>query len=356
MYENRAGTGYYSATVNIYDEKESRRMKFDAVYYEPDSLQYTVGQELKKTFGELPWIPIESHNSIKEMQEKENSQFAAMKRNLIIGIRKTHRYVENHKVSDYLVPYTSSGCTAMCLYCYLVCNYNKCAYLRLFVNREQMLDRLIRQGKKSDRSLTFEIGSNSDLVLENTITGNLEYTIQRFSKEGMGQLTFPTKFDMVEPLLSLNHRGKVIFRMSVNPQPIIRKIELGTSGLANRICAVNKMCEAGYPCGLLIAPVILMEGWKNLYTGLLEELKERLTEKMKKQMFLEIILMTYSYVHRAINSEAFPRSPDLYDKDMMVGRGRGKYGYRPEPRAEAEEFLRAEVKRILGDVQILYIS
>ena len=28
-----------------------------------------------------------------------------MKRNLIMGIRKTHKYVENHKVSDYLVPF-----------------------------------------------------------------------------------------------------------------------------------------------------------------------------------------------------------------------------------------------------------
>lgn len=331
-------------------------MKFDAVYYEPDSLRYPLGQELKVTYGDIPWIPIESHNSIKEMQEKENSQFASMKRNLIIGTRKTHKYVENHKVSDYLVPYTSSGCTAMCLYCYLVCNYNKCAYLRLFVNREQMLDRLIKQGKKSDRPLTFEIGSNSDLVLENTITANLQYTIPRFCEEGVGRLTFPTKFDMVDPLLGLNHGGKVIFRMSVNPQPIISKIELGTSGLAKRIQAVNKMCEAGYPCGLLIAPVILTEGWRDMYTGLLEQLKDGLTEKMKNQMFLEIILMTYSYVHRAINSEAFPKTPDLYDQTLMVGRGRGKYCYRPEARAEAEEFLRSEVKRVLGDARILYIS
>ncbi|MCB8699431.1 spore photoproduct lyase family protein, partial [Streptococcus mitis] len=74
------------------------------------------------------------------------------------------------------------------------------------------------------------------------------------------------KFHMVEPLLDLDHRGKVIFRMSVNPQPIIRKIELGTSGLKQRIEAVNQMCEAGYPCGLLIAPVILVEGWKEMYT------------------------------------------------------------------------------------------
>lgn len=331
-------------------------MKFDAVYYEPDSLSYDLGKQLKSSFAEVPWLPIESHNSIKEMQEKPNSEFGRMKRNLIVGIRKTHKYVENHKVSDYLVPFTSSGCTAMCLYCYLVCNYNKCAYLRLFVNREQMLDRLIKQGRESSEPLTFEIGSNSDLVLENTITDNLMYTIPRFAMEGTGKLTFPTKFHMVEPLLDLDHRGKVIFRMSVNPQPIISKIELGTSSLDKRIEAVNQMCGAGYPCGLLIAPVILMEGWKEMYTGLLEELEAKLSAIMKKQMFLEIILMTYSYIHRAINSEAFPLSPDLYDSKAMTGRGRGRYCYRTEAREEAETFLREEVRRILGDVTILYIS
>ena len=116
-------------------------MKFDAVYYEPAIFDYPLGRQLREEYRDLPWIPIESHNSIREMQEKPNDQFGHMKRNLIAGIRKTHKYVENHKVSDYLVPYTSSGCTAMCLYCYLVCNYNKCAYLRLFVNREQMTGR-----------------------------------------------------------------------------------------------------------------------------------------------------------------------------------------------------------------------
>lgn len=340
--------------TDLIDERNT--MKFDTVYYEPDSLSYPLGKQLRESFGGLSWIPIESHNSIKEMQEKPNSEFGCMKQNLIVGIRKTHKYTENHKVSDYLVPYTSSGCTAMCLYCYLVCNYNKCSYLRLFVNREQMLDRIIKRGNGSDKPLTFEIGSNSDLVLENTITDNLLYTIPRFAGECKGKLTFPTKFHMVEPLLGLKHDGKVIFRMSVNPQALISRIELGTSNLKQRIEAVNRMCEAGYPCGLLIAPVILKDNWKQMYTELLEELRDGLSGKMKKQMFLEIILMTYSYIHRAINSEAFPGAPDLYDKELMTGRGRGRYCYRPEARAEAEEFFRAEIKRILGNTQILYIS
>jgi len=331
-------------------------MKFDAVYYEPDALTYPLGEQLRQLYPGIPWNPIESHNSIKEMQEKPNSEFARMKRNLIIGIRKTHKYVENHKVSDYLVPFTSSGCTGMCLYCYLVCNYNKCAYLRLFVNRENMMDRLIKRSLKGDGTLTFEIGSNSDLILENTITNNLLYTIPRFVAEGAGRLTFPTKYHMVEPLLNLDHQGRVIFRMSVNPQQIISQVELGTSNLKQRIEAVNQMCEAGYPCGLLIAPVILTDDWKTLYTGMLEELRDGLSEAMKKQMFLEIILMTYSYVHRAINHEAFPNARELYDQELMKGRGRGRYCYRDSARAEAEAFFREKIKELLDDARIVYIS
>ncbi len=66
--------------------------------------------------------------------------------------------------------------------------------------------------------------------------------------------------------------------------------------------------------------------------------------------------MTYSFVHRAINNAAFPNTPDLYDSSLMIGRGKGKYCYRPEARAEAELYLRTEIKRILGNVAIRYIS
>ncbi len=48
---------------------------------------------------------------------------------------------------------------------------------------------------------------------------------------------------MISPLLSLNHQQKVIFRMSLNPETIIRKVELGTSRLNQRIMALNAMCD-----------------------------------------------------------------------------------------------------------------
>lgn len=244
----------------------------------------------------------------------------------------------------------------MCLYCYLVCNYNKCAYLRLFVNREDMLDKIIKVNDKSEKELTFEIGSNSDLILENTITGNLEWTIKNFiSKTERGNLTFPTKFDMVDPILNLNHDGRIIVRMSVNPQEIIRTVEIGTSPLKNRVNAINKLKEAGYKVGILIAPIVLVENYKEEYKKLIEYLAENLSEKVKEEAFFEIIFMTYSYVHNAINTEAFPKNPNLYDKEKMTGRGKGKYTYKKEVREEAEIYLRGLMEKHFPNSEIKYI-
>ena len=219
-----------------------------------------------------------------------------------------------------------------------------------------MLDKIIKVNNKSEKELTFEIGSNSDLILENTITGNLEWTIKNFiDKTETGNLTFPTKFDMVDPILNLNHDGRIIVRVSVNPQEIIRKVEIGTSPLKNRVNAINKLKEAGYKIGILIAPIVLVENYKEEYKKLIEYLDENLSDKVKEEAFFEIIFMTYSYVHNAINTEAFPNNPNLYDKEKMTGRGKGKYTYKKEVREEAEIYLRSLMKKHFPNSEIKYI-
>lgn len=325
------------------------------IYYESGIENYELGRKLLEKYKDVPKVQIENHNNIEELRKKNNSEFPKLKQNLIIGTRKTHKFVENHKVSDYLVPYTSSGCTAMCLYCYLVCNYNKCAYLRLFVNREEMLDKIVKTANKSEKELVFEIGSNSDLVLENTITGNLEWTIEEFGKNNKGYITFPTKFAYVDSLLNLKHNNRTIIRVSVNPEEIINKVEFGTSRLNERIEAINKLEAAGYKVGILIAPVVFVENWKELYKNLVDTLSEKLSNEVKKNVFFEIIFMTYSYVHTKINEEAFPKAINLYNKELMTGRGMGKYMYKKDIRSQGEEFFRTLIENKFEKGKIIYI-
>lgn len=108
--------------------------------------------------------------------------------------------------------------------------------------------------------------------------------------------------------------------------------------------ALNAMCDAGYPVGILLAPVIFVPQWKTLYAELISYLADTLSSKVKKSAFIEIIFMTYSYVHHAINTEAFPNAVPLYDKQDMTGRGRGKYWYKEALRIEGETFLREQIK------------
>lgn len=218
-----------------------------------------------------------------------------------------------------------------------------------------MLDKIIKTTQKSEKELTFEIGSNSDLILENSITGNLVWTIENFKNTNKGLLTLPTKFDMVDPILPLDHKGKVIIRVSVNPEEIINNVEFGTSRLKGRIEAINKLKEAGYKVGILIAPVIMVENWKQLYLELIQTLNIELSEKVKKDVFFEIIFMTYSYVHTKINEEAFPNAINLYNKENMTGRGRGKYWYKKELREDGEKFLREQMKKYFPNNPIEYI-
>ena len=326
-----------------------------AIYYEKEITNYELGKKLMEQYSDVPKVIIDSHNNIEEMRKKQNSEFLKMKSNLIIGVRKTHKFVPNHKVSDFLVPYTSSGCTAACMYCYLVCNYNKCAYLRIFVNREKMLEKIIKTANESEKNLTFEIGSNSDLILENTITGNLPWTIENFKNTEKGYLTFPTKFEMVDDILNIDHKGKVIIRVSVNPEEIINNVEYGTSRLKGRIEAINKLKQAGYKVGILIAPVIMVENWKKLYLELIETLYENLSQSVKRDAFFEVIFMTYSYVHTKINEEAFQNPIDIYNKDMMTGRGKGKYMYKNEYKKDGEKFFIENLKKFFPKNQIIYI-
>lgn len=144
--------------------------------------------------------------------------------------------------------------------------------------------------------------------------------------------------------------------MSVNPSDIISRVELGTSPLSRRLDALVKMAEAGYPVGILIAPVILLPNWESQYAELLTQLADRLPGWVRRGLSVEVIFMTYSYVHRAINKEAFPTAPDLFDLQKMTGRGRGKYAYRNELYHQAEGWFRENIPRTLPESVLKYIS
>ena len=326
----------------------------ERLYVEKGCEKYFLGRQLMDRYADRETIWVDDHNKIPELRARPDSDFPKLKRYLVLGIRKSLTHQKNNKTSDFLVPYTSSGCSAMCLYCYLVCTYYKSAYLRVFVNREAMMDKLKRAAEKYPGSV-FEIGSNSDLVLENSVSGSLEWTIREFRDVDHARLTLPTKFDMVDPLLDIGHGGNVTIRMSLNPGEIIRRVEFGTSDLHERIAALNKLYRAHYDVGILVAPIILLEGYEALYEGLFQTMAAELDPELLRGVPLEIIFMTYGTVTKNINEQAFPNAVPLYDSCSMGFCGRARYGYKQDVKQRVSAFLRDRIAQHLPEARIAYI-
>lgn len=65
--------------------------------------------------------------------------------------------------------------------------------------------------------------------------------------------------------------------------------------------------------------------------------------------------MTYSYIHTKINEAAFPNGLQLYDKNLMTGRGAGKYWYKESVRNEGEKFFIENLSKYFPGNEIIYI-
>jgi len=72
-------------------------------------------------------------------------------------------------------------------------------------------------------------------------------------------------------LLGLDHRGRTRARFSVNALSVTRRFEGGTAALGERLAALRRCAQAGFPVGLTIAPVMPVQGWREEYAGLLRD-------------------------------------------------------------------------------------
>ena len=66
----------------------------------------------------IPTYVIENHNNIEEMRSKSNKEFPQMKQNLIIGIRKTHKFVPNNKIHRL----DALQCACIAIWCVIIIN------------------------------------------------------------------------------------------------------------------------------------------------------------------------------------------------------------------------------------------
>jgi len=96
--------------------------------------------------------------------------------------------------------------------------------------------------------------------------------VRRFAAERERYLMLFTKSDNVEFLLDLDHGGHTIVSWSLSCETASRVIDRRTPGLAERIDAMQKVQEAGYPVRARLSPIVPVRGWRSEYERLFEML------------------------------------------------------------------------------------
>ena len=262
----------------------------------------------------------------------------------------------------------AEGCPAHCSYCYLAGSLKGPPITRAYANLDEILDALpayLGQGTVTSRNrarhhegTTFEASCYTDPLALEHLTGSLSAAIAWFGRwQADAQLRFTSKFANVAPLLALDHGGRTRMRASINPRAYHR-FEGGTAFVAERLAALRRMVDAGYPVGLTIAPIIAADGWQDAYRALIADAAAALGDAPNLDLTVELITHRFTAGSKAVLDSWYPGSSlDMGAANRVTKRtkfGAEKQVYDAATMRELRRFFEQRLAAALPAARILY--
>ncbi len=330
----------------------------EQVYFTKSALEQPFGAELHARLEALN-VPITALNvdrlpSIQGLSDAELYRRAKRTLAVVVAPPSQFRLQPIPPSADYQF-HLAQGCPAHCQYCYLAGSLSGPPITRVYANLPEILENL-RQYATPGKVTTFEASCYTDPLALEHLTGSLSKTIRYFGQaEGM-VLRFVSKFDAVDGLLSLDHRGHTRARISLNVPGVTQQLEGGTASLEARLSALGRLSAHGYPVGAVVAPIIPVLDWQAQYTGLLERIAGTL--QPNPDLTLEFITHRYTERSKGVLEGWYPNSA-LDMTDTNRARKRNAFGGekmvfdKPTMYALKTHFLET-AQRLLPNAKVLY--
>jgi len=335
------------------------------ILFEKNALNYETGKDIYDYFKDNKSIEIIElkNNRIKEKIPSAGEDiydfYREGKNTLVVGIRKGMKFQTCKPSAHYQLP-LFSGCIGQCEYCYLNTNLGDKPYMRVNVNVDDIHQHAQQYIDERLPDITiFEGSATSDPIPTEPYTHSLERTIKFFSNSNNGRFRFVSKFTDVDTLLNIDHKNKTEIRFTLNTNKVIDDFESRTPSMEKRIDAAIKVIKAGYPMGFIIAPIFLYDNWKEDYTNLLLQIKNKLPEQISHPITFEIISHRYTTRAKNVILQVFPDTTlQMKDEDRTFKYGQfgyGKYVYKKEQISEVKDLFEKQINTIFVNGEIKYI-
>ena len=173
-------------------------------------------------------------------------------------------------------------CPFGCKYCYLAGTpgVKFSPSVKIYVNLPEMLHEIDRIARRQQRPTAFYLGKLQDSLALDPLTAYSTIIVPFFTRHPFARLTLLTKSANVERLLGLEHCGHSILSWSVNPPEISMMFEENVPNIDERLDAMRRVVESGYPVRAIMMPIIPVEGWQDLYTQFTRRLLEIPIERL----------------------------------------------------------------------------
>jgi spore photoproduct lyase len=255
----------------------------------------------------------------------------------------------------------AEGCPAHCQYCYLAGSLQGPPVIRTFANLPQILSNLANY-ERPGNATTYEVSCYTDPLGIEHLTGSLAECIRYFGTREDAHLRWVSKFDAVDNLLDLPHNGHTRCRFSVNAAPVSGRFEGGTAPVKSRLQALRRLAlpkqqgGGGYPVGLVIAPIMLMDDWELHYTQLFDEISEAID--FDCDLTFELISHRFTPGSKEVLLSWYPQTKlDLDEGKRSVKRnkfGGTKYVYDSDTMKQLRHFFERQIQERFPQARILY--
>ena len=217
------------------------------------------------------------HNRIELGERSALKRHKLGKRTLVFGEHKSAvRFSEElgNTCPNYwhFSPY--GYCPHGCKYCYLSGTPGvwHSPTVKVFVNIEEILAGIDAVARRLARPTAFYLGKLQDGLALDPMTAYSTVLVPFFARHPHARQVVLTKSANIERLLDLDHTGHTILSWSLNPPEVAERSEENVPTVEERIAAMRRCAERGYPVRAVLMPIIPVEGWRDSYGGFVRRL------------------------------------------------------------------------------------
>jgi spore photoproduct lyase len=298
------------------------------VHVEPDCLDLPVTRNILARAGDIPVEVISNEKGRIPLSGSFPYRLTQGKRHLLLT-RNDGKFfkqcpgTKEYICCDYQVINTGMNCPMDCVYCILQAYLNN-PYLSFFVNVEDMLQEITEAFSRTpERFWRIGTGEFTDSLALDRLTGLSKILVEYMRDKKSAVLELKTKTTGIDNLAGLDHGGRTIVAWSLNSNAIVKREELRTAPLEERLAAAARCASWGYRLAFHFDPIIFHPGWQKGYSETIDLLFA--TVPKEKIVWISMGCLRYLPALKNIAIQRFPNSSFFHEEFIEGLDGKARY-------------------------------